>query len=615
MNVFLRKSGATVAAALLASSCAASLPSGSTGAHGEPAGNSTGMPGTVMIPVTLPALPDRGVQYAYDHNYINTVEVRLVDSLGHETVQTVARNSYLAQSNVGGTINVLIHNVMPGTCALTVRTSHERLLASPGRASYDSRADVFFADANSSGAFDPGEKEYRLVLKSGSTVANSNFLVFAHDSDLASWAFPDNIRQDSSTVAAGFGIGGATQSIQAGTTTSIAVTVGQPPRWPAEMLASTRHVTAGASLSLPLSGFSDLRESDGVLVAHPTVTISQGIVDPAHYVGSLLNVYPLTIDASAGTVVFRPTQATHPSADDAPAARAMRLARGQAVSEMGGVGPSIPQIIVHPALVNDQASRIYGIVSHVANGTPTPIRYDLRDAFGNRVAGNLGGLNGVSLANVTMENAALTMDYAVVAHTYSPNPWSNLSPFILPDRTTGTVNAAGVYTQGKTAARATPQAADYTPSNPEVSLMELVVPYHIYEGNKAAFDAALPHTYMLNVATEPGNLNARWVSLSLSGGPVIASSSVPVGVGPRSFSLNQILPDPAGSPVAMPANRNGAVTVEITENVNVTALNNTTFTVTNYGARAIGERDTVRARVLNSNTPLFTRDVIYSWTN
>ena len=321
MNVFLRKSGATVAAALLASSCAVRHPAGTTP---DPAAPAAPQAGGVVVPVTLPALAEQSVQHVYHRNYINTVEVRLRDSLGNEAVQYVARNAYLATSRASGTVNVPFHNVMPGTFTLTVRTSHERLLSETGRISYDGLRDIFFVDGDGDELFDPGENEPRLISKSGSTNTNSNFLVFAPQHIDPNWIFPDALRTDTSTVSAGFGIGAATESIVAGQTTQVAVTVGQVPRWTSAVPMTSREVTAGEAITLTVADGDVLHAVDMVTVVAPSVSFTRGIVDLG---APLLNSYAPTVDATAGTVVFTPTRSTNGGVGSAPGAWPIWLTR------------------------------------------------------------------------------------------------------------------------------------------------------------------------------------------------------------------------------------------------------------------------------------------------
>lgn len=623
MNAFLRKSGATVAAALLASSCAAGLPSAPTGAIHAPAGPSQGIPGSVTVPVTLPAIPEQAVQYAYDRNYINTVEVRLYDSLGNESVQVIARNAYLATSRASGTINVVFHNVMPGTFTLTVRTSHVPLLAAPGRVSYDSLADVFFADVDSSHGFNPGEKEYRLVSKSGSTVANSNFLVFAQDTEFTDWAFPDSLRQDVSTVSAGFGLGAATQSIVAGATASVAVTVGQVPSWGQAVPLTSREVTAGESITLSVADAAHLQAADVLRVAHEGVSFARGIVD---FADPLQTAYVPTVDTDADTVTFTPTRSTNASANAAPSAWPIWLARGQAAAEVGltpnGGGTNAPRVIVQPALVNQAQSRIFGAAHHLAPSAVSALQIDLRDTYRNPVAGNVTGVNEVPLASLRRANAGVELDYAVVTHSYPTDPRNGRNPFILPGRTTGTVSTGGVYTQGATAPELISRAATYsvtladasTPS--DLRIQRLEIPYYIYAANTGSFGGG-SHIYVLNMEADPVDGSRTWISLQRQGGPTIASASVTaavIGSGTaRTISLPLNNPAPGTLPLPLTPTQAPVILSVPARSIDPVTEHGTLLTVSDYGARRVSDSDTVRARVLNNVVSLFTSDVTFQW--
>ncbi len=619
MNAFLRKNGAIAVAALLATSCAVHQPLVTTPAE---TASQTQVPGSVVVPLTLPALSGPSVQYAYDRNMINTVEVRLRDALGNESVQYVARNSYLAGSRASGTINVTFFNVLPGVFTLTVRSSHERLLSATGQITYDGLRDIFFVDADADHVFDPGENEFRVISKSGSTTANSNFLVFDPEHVVPAWAFPDALRTDTSSTQAGFGIGAATQSIVAGQTTQVAVTVGQVPKWATTEPYSSREVTAGDEVTLAVANAGAIQSSDQILVTSPALAFTSGIIDLD---ASPFSLFSPTVNVDAGTAKFTPTISTNPDPDSAPTSWPIWLVRGQAAAETGlitnGGGTNAPKIIVHPAIVNTAASRVYGKDHHLSPGGTSTVQYDLRDTHGNRVAGNIDGVNKVSLGSVRRANAGIEIDFTVVSHTYNiPDPRNALMPFILPGRTTGKVSGSGVYTQGNAAPDLITTAATYSVGGGGTALRisQLEVPYFVYKDNAASFGTAGNNTYTLGVIADPlgnGNLVA---TLSLTNGPLgavsvpIASASVDPAAGKQVFLVppgvaagTMPLPvQPSGSPVILqvPADRDLRL-----------ADNGTTFVVTSYGSRRVSDTDRVRLRVLNGKNSLFTKDVDYQW--
>ena len=619
MHAFLRKSGAIAAAALLATSCAVRPP---VTTLDSPVSQTVDVkePGTVTVPLTLPELSERSVQYAYDRNYINTVEVRLRDSLGNESVQYVVRNAYLAGSRASGTINVTFFNVMPGTFTLTVRSSHRRLLAADGPIKYDGLRDIFFVDNDADHSFDVGEDEMRVVSMSASSVATSNFLVFASDSRMPGWAFPDAQRTDTTSTAAGFGIGAATQSIIPGTTTQVAVTVGQVPKWAVTVPSTIREVTAGDAVTLTVANGNDLQASDTVMVTSPSVTFTSGIVDLGD---SRLNLYGPTVDANAGTVVFTPTRSTNPNVNTVPGSWPIWLTRGQAAAEIGlttnSVSTNAPKIIVHPALANQANSRAFANTLHVSRAATAQIQYDLRDAYTNPVAGNITDVNAVSLASVRMANAGVTMDYAVYSHSIGNG--NNPSPFILPGRTTGTVSGSGLYTQGSTPPGQVTTAATYsvtlndTVTASDLRIKRLEIPYHLYSANTGSFGVGA-HGYVLNIQDDPTDGgNKVWLSLQRVGGPTIASESIDPTLNTArdiNLRLNAIPADTLPAPI-LPERTIPIIISVPARQIDTVVDNGTIFTVTNYGARRVSDKDTVRARVLNNQASLFTKDVEFFW--
>lgn len=610
----LRKSGAIAAAAFLATSCAVHQP-GTTPVALTPAVNA--QPGSVTVPVSLPALDDRGVQYAYHNSTINTVEVRLRDSLGNEFVQYVTRNVYLTDSRKAGTANVVFHNVMPGTFTLTVRTSHLRLIAATdGPIKYDSKPAAFFIDGDGDHVFDPGETE-PLVISGGIA---EKYVVFAQDDIDPTWVFPDDMRRDTTSTQAGFGAGAATESIIPGGTTQVAVTVGQLPKWASSEPWSTREITAGDSLVLSLGSTASIATGDGAMVTSPAVTFSNGIVDLGE---TRLNVYGPTVDNALGTVTLVPTRSTNPAVDQAPAAWPIWLTRGQALAEWGltanGGGTNAPRVIVQPAIANSGNSRIFSQNPHVARAATSQIQVDLRDQYGNPVAGNIAGVNTISLATLRRANAYVKMDYALISYTYADDPRNNLPPFILPGRTTGTVSASGLYTQGTTAPAQMTEAATYsvkkadTVTDHDLRITRLEVPYHLYADNTAAFGGG-NHLYTLNVIPDPSDGSRNWVYLERAGGPVIASASVDPNQNQAALNLPLNAIAPGTLPLPILPSRVPPVILRV-PNRPVTAADDhgTRFDVTSYGARRISDTDTVQVRVLNGSTQLFVQPVQFQW--
>lgn len=627
MSKFLRIYGAIAAATLLVAGCAARPPLSTLGAGAgqtqivrhEAAGN-------ITVPLSLPALgEDRGVQYAYNNNVINTVEVRLRDSLGNESVRYVVRNAYLNGSNAAGTVNVTFYNVLPGVFTLTVRTSHLRFLSAAGPVKYDGLREVYFLDGNADDAFDASETEVRVV--SGTRL--DNFLVFAPDNLQVGAVLPWSLRSDTSTTAAGFGLGAATQSINPGATTNVTVNVRQAPKLGAALWATTREVTAGDVVSLSVADTTNVVASDQVALSDPSgFSLADGIAD----IGSAsLHVYSQAqpIDTTAATISFQPTRATNAAVNTTPSPWRLWLSRGQAFSEHGYTSNygNAPRLAVFPALADAAASRFYASAGHVSPGTTATVYYDLRDRYGNLVAGNVTGVNQQSLAAVRLANAGLTMDYAVVGYSTSADPLTQTNPFILPGRTTGTVNGSGTYTQGATVPGPVTTAATYSADlagggDSPIRLTRLDVPYFVYAANTGSFGPGA-HSYTLKITPDPDNGTKSWVYLERAGGPVIASESFTtdsLSLTPATArSLNLKLPAIPSGTLPTPILPSQAtpipviITIPANESLDPTLYADMTFNVTNYGVRKVSDTDTVRARVLNGKIQWFAGNVEFQW--
>ncbi|HEY9857595.1 MAG TPA: hypothetical protein V6D05_17755 [Stenomitos sp.] len=620
MTKFLRIYGAIAAATLMVAGCAAHPPLTTLDGAAQTQTLRVERAGNVSVPLSLPALDaERGVQYAYNSNYINTVEVRLRDSLGNESVQYVVRNAYLNTSKAAGTVNVTFFNVLPGVFTLTVRTSHQRLLSATGPVKYDGLRDVFFLDQDADDAYDANETEVRVI--SGNR--NSNFLVFAPASLNANDILPWSLRSDTSSTAAGLGIGGATQSIVPNSTTTVAVNVRQMPRWGNALWSTTREVTAGEAVSLPIADIANVQSNDQVALSDPSgFTLNGGIAD----VGSAsLHVYGLAPDVPSATISFTPTRATNSSPNAPASGWNLWLGRGQGVSEIGYASnyANAPKLTVLPALADASNSRFYGSAAHVSTGGTAQVAYDLRDGYGNLVAGNVSGTNQVSLTSVKRANAGLTMDYAMVGYSYTTDPRNGLNPFILPGRTTGTISGSGVYLQGSTSPGPITTAATYSAttagaSDSDLRIKRLEVPYHIYAANLGSFGGGT-HRYTLNFTPDPGSSSGGyWVSLRRAGGPVVASGSVTATQLNSSAVRDIALALPGAAPGTLPAPMipitvNPVILTVPGRALDTSADDGTFFDVTDYGARRVSDTDTVRARVLNNKSQIFFGEVPFQW--
>ncbi|MBM3268227.1 MAG: hypothetical protein FJZ01_11320 [Candidatus Sericytochromatia bacterium] len=553
--------------------------------------------GTVTVPIAMPALPERAAQYVYSKNFINTVEVRLRDSYGTEQVQWVARNTYLAGSQASGNVTVTFFNVMQGQVVLTVRTSHLPLVSASGPVKYDGLRDIFFIDLNTNGTYETTDTEVRVLNGD----KGNYFITFANDGISASSVLPDSMRTDTSTAPLGFGIGGATGLVDpAGGTTTLTAKVGTMAQWGQAAFGITREYTAGDTITLPVADGGVVQSGDQVALSNGNP--ASGLVDnlATTYIGR-----PTTTNVSAKTVSFTPTKTTSVNTSSLPSAWPAWLVRGRAVGEHL-TSAQVPAITVWPATVSATGSIVVGQKDRVAASGTATVQYDLRDAYHNLVAGNITGQNSLSIGGAVRDNFGLAVDFTTYSSAYSADS-TGLNPFMLPGRTAGRLNTTGTYTQGSTAAGPITTAATYSVSNTAWKLVQLEVPYFIWNANQGSFGAG-GHAYTLGVVPDPVVATNFWVSLSRAGVTVASGSISNAATG--NFAL--AIPTPSGSPLPqVPAivapvvvNKGSAIVI---------GDNGITFTVSDYGARKVGDTDTVRTRVLKGSTVLFSKDVNFTW--
>ncbi len=562
--------------------------------------------GTVTVPLAMPAAADRTTQYKYSKTYINAVEVRLRDSYGNEQTQWVARNAYLAGSQASGSVNVRFYNVMQGQVVLTVRTSHVPMLSGSGPIKYDGLRDIFFIDNDGDSIFDAGETEARVLDGDKS----SFFLTFANDTGGAFQAavpptvLPDAMRSDSSATPLGFGVGGATGVVApSGGATTLTATVSTMAQWGPSVFGITREYTAGDTITLGVADAGNVQTTD--LVALSSSNPSGGIVD------SLATPYQessLTFSLANNTVSFKPTKTTSVDTASQPTSWGTWLSRGRAVGEVFGT-TQVPKIAIWPAVASSTGSLVVGQKNRIGNSGSSKVQYDLRDAFGNPIAGNITGQNSLSIGSAARDNAGLAVDFTTYSSSYTADA-SGLFPFILPGRTTGSLDTAGNYTQGSTAATPISTAATYSASNTAWKLVKLEVPYFVWNANPLSFPAG-NHTYTLGVTADPTNSSNFWVRLD-KGGVTVASASIAGGstgdflLGPPTPATQTGVPLPQIPAAVAPVTVNKATAIALGDN-------GVTFTVTNYGSRKTGDTDVVRTRVNRGATSLFSKDVTFSW--
>lgn len=612
MNVMTRLSGLLFAGSLLLAGCATTVPTIQPAAAPQTLTMTQAQPGQVTVPLAIPAL-ERSTQYLYNKNYLNTIEVRLRDSLGNESVQVIARNAYLAGSSAAGTVNLTFYNVMPGTFTLTVRTSHRQLVGATATIEYDGIRDVFYADANNDNLFNTGDTEYPLV--SGNKSAY--YLVFAGDAAFTTALFPASERQNATSIPAGFGLGGATGSIVAGQTTAVSATVAQPVRWGDQAWVSTREVSAGEPVTLSVANADQVLAADQVLVAengaNGYISNDNGLFN---FLRSNLNQYAPTVDTGAGTVTFTPTRATSTAVNSAPSEWYVHMARGAATSELGQTTfTNAPKLMVWPAAMDPNNS--YALQSSPYG--PSNLYYNLRDSYGNLVLGNLSGINEMTAATLRRANSTLTapdftvVTYATTADSGATANLRNTYPFLVPGKTVGTM-AGNAYSQGSVTPTWATQGATYSvnPGTSPVRVTRLEVPYHTYLTNTGAFSSNTP-TYVLNVASDPNNGSNFWVSLKTQGTNVVVASSSISQSATGNLQLAYItasattLPTPCYPTQGFPVVLNTGTALTLTDD-------GTTFAVSNLGSRKINDTDTVRVRALLNKTNVgFSKDLTLIW--
>ncbi len=598
MTKFLRHTGLTVAATLTVAGCA-SGPTNLAPPSGAAASVRSAITkgGDVTVPISIPGLNGRGVQYIYNKNYINTVEVTLTDSLGNPQTQWVARNTYLAGSSAAGTAAVTFHDVMPGTFTLTVRTSHVALLGTNDSIIYDGQVGAFYSGGNHANG-----GTLLNVLSGDKTTA---FVVFddaynASNGEPYATAIFDPVISDTTTTLAGFGVGAATASVVTGQTTSVAVSVGQLPHWDPSTDSTSLDVTAGAAVSMPVADVADVQATDQVMMG---AVLDHGLFT----LGAGTSQYDVATTSSA--VTFVPTVSTFGNATD------VYLSRGQAASAWAE--NTWPTVTVWPALATNSTSVINASQNALTASGQATIGLDLRDSFNNFVYGN--GLNGNNAGNPHRANAYLSEDYNVVGYEYGPDATGGY-PFIVPGKTSGTF-AGNTYFQGSVPATLTGASASvstFLASNTatdSVQLTQMEIPYFLYNYAQAhALAAFATGAYTLSVIPNPApGSTYLWVSLAGPNGVTIASSSIDPTSASRTVSLGLTTAE-LGAAV-QPAN---TIPVVLTLGNGVTLgspYNNLYFTVNSFGARKIGDTDTVEVRVLNNNQALWTKNLAFSWTD
>lgn len=564
--------------------------------------------GGLAVPVNLPALGDRGVQYAYNNGYINALEVVVVDSLGRHQAYVVCRNPDLGAA--GGSVNVLFQNVAPGTAWITVRTTYRQLIGENERlAPVEGKPSTFELDGGPTQvtAVSGDITSKVLVFKStdlGGTANAPSVLSFYENNDGGSEL------NDASATHAGYGVGAATGSVIAGNTATLSVQVSQPPSFGSALLDSTRHVDAGTAITLPTS---DVQPGDRIVVvraSNPSATSDfLDLTKVATY-----DFYPLTINSSS-SVTFTPTRSTGGMVN-------YYLSRGEMVSKLGAANGSVSlaQVHVHPGSVSAEKTTVRigsddGTSTMARRATETDTLYiTLRDTYGNAITGADFGaraLDGYTWRPAVEPTTRLNVDFN--------NALTHTSVAFIPGSTIGRVttptdgNNDGVwtstFTQGSVAPTAAGTAATFTLAN---NTWIQAVSY-LYDPSNLAASA----NYALGVTADPVNAANLWLSLyrgtSVAAGTFVASRSyTPDPAAPDSAATHSVVPTaPTVLPMALKYGRGlGA---------NITTGDHDTRITVSAGARAVGDLDLTKFRILqqNSDGTLTPKGTItggsYSW--
>jgi len=341
--------------------------------------------GSLTVPVRLPALDARAVQFEYNKGYVNTLEVVLVDSLGVHQSFLVCRNPG-STGSPGGETAVVFQNVAPGQVTVTVRTTYKRFVGPGCRLVPDADSPVrFWLDGGEqvvvpvAGDADQPVLVFRSqdLVESGSPgPAPISLLAFHETNDGQSEL------SDVSSVVGGYGVGAATGSVSPGVSATVSIQVAPVPRFDASVLnMPARQADAGLSISFKAL---NLQPGDQVVVVRgdPPDTASDffDLTQKGTY-----DVYPLKINGTTAT--FTPTRATGGQESY------YYLSRGEMLSYLGGTATDnrLARINVHPGDVSSTTSTVrFGSDDQVvplplAPGETDTLYIVLRDKWGNAI--------------------------------------------------------------------------------------------------------------------------------------------------------------------------------------------------------------------------------------
>lgn len=551
-------------------------------------------PGSLVVPVVLPKLGERAAQYAYQNGYINAVEVMAVDSLGRHQSFLVCRNPE-AVGMPGGQVNLLFQDVAPGTAWITVRTTFKQFIGVGKRLEpVDGEPATFALDGT----------DTHITAAIGDVA--SNVLVFK-GSDLGGTASAPSVLSfyennnggselsDTSDTFAGYGVGAATGSVIPGNTTTLPITVSQPPSFGAAVLNTTRQVDAGNPLTLAAS---NVRQGDRVVVVRANApTATSDFLDLTKV--DSYDFYPIT-DNSDGTITFTPTRSTEGA--DAK----YYLARGEMVSLLGGAGSvDLHKVNVHPGAVSQPNCSIVigsddGISAYPRRaGETDTLRITLRDAYNNLITGGDFGARQMEgyVWRAAMEPYTTSLNNNSVN---APNPLaylpgSTIGTLTVPTYDAGTKTWVSTMTQGATAPTTRGASASFAvAANTNVDSCT-----YLYDPSGTA-----DTVYTLGVEDYPPTARRLSVSLyrggALDADKFIASASyLPAAVAPAagatiSFGVSPVLINtPPGLPLLL--------RIGTKPNTDLSTDDNGTRITPTLGARTANDSDRAVFRIFKQN--------------
>lgn len=546
-------------------------------------------PGELVVPLQLPRLGERSPQFAYQNGYINTLEVLVVDSLGRHQAFLVCRNPEAA-GMPGGKVDLIFQDVAPGTAWVTVRTTFKPFIGKGLRLEPVSTSS-FALDGGATQVLpvkgDLGKSV--LVFKSsdlGGTATAPSVLAFYQNNNGSSEL------NDTTSVSAGYGVGAATGSVVPGNTSTVSITVAQPPSFGSSVLKTTRQVDAGGAVSILAD---NVRPGDRVVVVRagdPAAT--SDFLDLTKTDG--YDYYPLT-DNLDGTVTFNPTRATD------GAAVQYYLARGEMVSLIGGSGSDVDlaKVQVHPAAVSQSNSSVrigsddgtspYG---RRANETDT-VRITLKDAYGNLITDSDFGARAMEgytwHAAVEPNTVALNNGTNPVALV----PGATLGTVTTPSYDAGTGTWVATFAQGATAPTTRGASASFALAATD----SIEAASFLYDPSNVG-----DTVYTLGVEDYPGV--ARRLALSLyrggavDGAKFVASASyIPAAAAPAAGATISIGLNPV--PITAPTGLPMILRVATQANSDLTTADHGTRITPTLGARTANDTDRAVFRIYRLN--------------